>query len=228
MSEAQAAAQTVLVIDDDEGVRDALDMLLRAAGLRVRTFDSGRAFLRHFSADLVGCLVLDIRMPGMSGLELQDELRKRHSQLPIVFLTGHGDIPMAVRALKKGAVDFIEKPHDERRLVLAVFNALRQGAERQERGAIKPNTAANRKQRLAVLTAREREVLARVLEGTTTRAIAERLCVSVKTIEFHRARIREKLGVGSLAELFGLFLPHDGEPLSEADALRSSGFAGND
>lgn len=222
MSEAQVNGQTVFVIDDDEGVRDALDMLLRAAGLHVRTFDAARAFLRQFSADLTGCLVLDIRMPGMSGLELQDELRKRRSQLPIVFLTGHGDIPMAVRALKKGAVDFIEKPHDEHRLVLAVYGALHLGAERHERSPSRPHAPTDLSQRLAELTAREREVLDRVLKGATTRAIAEGLCVSVKTIEFHRARIREKLCVGSLAELFGLFLAHGDEYLSGVNGIETS------
>lgn len=210
--------QTVFVIDNDEAVRDALDMLLRAAGLRVQTFSSAPAFLQQFRPEISGCLILDIRMPGMSGLELQDELHKRRCHIPIVFLTGHGDIPMAVRALKKGAVDFIEKPHDEHRLVLATCHALRVGAERHEGMAARLHTAPALSQRLALLSAREREVLGHVLEGRTTRTIAEQLCVSVKTIEFHRGRIRNKLGVDSLAELFRLFLPDGDDGLGDREA----------
>jgi DNA-binding response OmpR family regulator len=131
MSDKPAIEQTVFVIDDDEAVRDSLGMLLRTAGLQVQLFKSARAFLKHFSPECSGCLILDIRMPVMSGLDLQDELYKRRCRIPIVFLTGHGDIPMAVRALKKGAFDFIEKPHDEQRLVLATCHALRADAEQR-------------------------------------------------------------------------------------------------
>jgi FixJ family two-component response regulator len=211
VSDAAAPDQTVFVVDDDEAVRDALGMLLRAAGLRVQSFDSALAILRELRPERPGCLILDIRMPGMSGLELQDELRKRRCRIPIIFLTGHGDIPMAVRALKHGAMDFIEKPHDERRLVLATFHALRLDAEQRSAGSRNPHAPPELAQRLALLSAREREVLDHVLLGRPTRVIAQLLCVSGKTIEFHRARIRERLGVGSLAELFGLFLPFAGQ-----------------
>ena len=134
MSDKPAIEQTVFVIDDDEAVRDSLGMLLRTAGLQVQLFKSARAFLKRFSRECSGCLILDIRMPVMSGLDLQDELYKRRCRIPIVFLTGHGDIPMAVRALKKGAFDFIEKPHDGQRLVLATCHALRADGRDAPRG----------------------------------------------------------------------------------------------
>ena len=196
---------TVFVVDDDAAVRDALRMLLRAARIYVETHGSASSFLKAYRPTHPGCLVLDIRMPGMSGLDLQDELHKRKILIPIVFLTGHGDVPMAVRALKKGAVDFIEKPHDEERLVLAVLNALRVDNDRQKQANRYDEVSDDLASRLAALSQREREVLDRVLETKQTRQISDELCISVKTVEFHRARIREKLGVTSLAGLFGLF-----------------------
>lgn len=197
----------VFVVDDDAAVCDALGMVLRAAGMRVETFRSPASFLKRFRADRPGCLVLDIRMPGMSGLDLQDELHKRRIHLPIVFLTGHGDVSMAVRALKRGALDFIEKPHDDERLVLAVVNGLRVDAERRKATQTHDEAPAALADRLATLSTRERQVLDSVLAGLPTREISDRLCISVKTVEFHRAHIREKLGVASLAQLFGLFIP---------------------
>ena len=201
----------VFVVDDDAAVCDALGMLLRAAGLRVETFRSAASFLKSYRANQAGCLVLDIRMPGMTGLELQDELHKRRIAIPIVFLTGHGDVPLAVRALKRGAADFIEKPHDEERLVLAVLNALRMDLERRKR-LDRHDGAADLTTRLATLSRRERAVLDHILAGKQTRVISEELRISVKTVEFHRAHIREKLGVASLAELFRLFMSPTGEP----------------
>ena len=204
------AESTVFVVDNDEAVRDALAMLLRTVGLAVETYGAAAAFLAAYRAGRGGCLVLDIRMPGMSGLDLQDELHKRRIDLPIIFLTGHGDVPMAVRALKKGALDFIEKPHESERLVLAVLNALRidretHQAERRRREVL-PDLAV----RLAALSEREREVLERILDAESTRAIADALHISVKTVEFHRARIREKLGVATQAQLFSLFIAGEG------------------
>lgn len=200
---AKSGTQTVFIVDDDEAMRDALLMLMRAAGLQAEAFASARDFLQQYSRR-PGCLLLDIRMPGMSGLELQAELHKRRIQLPIVFLTGHGDVPMAVRAMKDGAVDFIQKPLDEHRLVIAVMNALKIDAGRDRllpAAAALPEEASRR---LEALSEREREVLQHVLGGRQNREIAETLCISVKTVEFHRANIREKLGVGSLQELFSL------------------------
>jgi FixJ family two-component response regulator len=196
----------VFVVDDDEAVRDALGLLFRTVGLRVATFESAPAFLRDYQPGSGGCLVLDIRMPGMSGLDLQDALRKRRIQLPLVFLTAHGDVPMAVRALKRGAADFIEKPVDQQRLVLAVLDALRRD-EQRHRAFHRAAIPAEVRRRIDTLTAREREVLRAVLAGRRTRQISEELCISIKTVEFHRARVREKLGVASLAELFRLFTP---------------------
>jgi len=204
---AREGEQRAFVVDDDEAVRDALGLLLRTVGLQVETFESASSFLKSCRPGDGGCLVLDIRMPGMSGLELQDELHKRRAQLPIVFLTAHGDVPMAVRALKKGAADFIEKPVDEQRLVLAVLDALRRDAQRQNHAARHAEITGNANGRLKALSPREREVLNGVLAGKQTRQISDELCISMRTVEFHRARIREKLGVTSLPELFRLFIP---------------------
>jgi FixJ family two-component response regulator len=201
-----APGQTIYIVDDDEAVRDALRMLLGTTGLRVETFASAAAFLKDYRPAQPGCLVLDVRMPGMSGLALQEELYKRRVRIPIVFLTGHADVPIAVRALKKGAFDFIEKPLDSQRLIVSVLNALRFDAEQRMQAAQQASDSNPAAARLALLSEREREVLDRVLAGKQTRVIAEELCISVKTVEFHRARIREKLGVATLAELFQLFL----------------------
>ena len=209
--EVRDSGQTVFVVDDDAAVCDALGMLLRTAGMEVETFRSAASFLKELRAGQTGCLVLDIRMPGMSGLDLQDELHRRKITIPIVFLTGHGDVPMAVRALKKGAVDFIEKPHEAERLVLAVLNALRIDDERRKQTNRHDDLSLDLATRLATLSEREREVLDRILEGKQTRQIADELCISVKTVEFHRARIREKLGVTTQAQLFSLFITSEGD-----------------
>ena len=209
--EARDSGHTVFVIDDDAAVCDALGMLLRAAGMDVETYRSAATFLKALRPGLKGCLVLDIRMPGMSGLDLQDELHRRKIAIPIVFLTGHGDVPMAVRALKKGAVDFIEKPHEAERLVLAVLNALRVDDERRRLANRHDELSLDLATRLATLSEREREVLDRILEGKQTRQITDELCISVKTVEFHRARIREKLGVTTQAQLFSLFIASEGD-----------------
>lgn len=206
-----ASDPTVFVVDDDEAVCDALGMLLRASGMRVETFNSAQAFLNAYRPQRAGCLLLDIRMPGMSGLDLQNELHKRRYTIPIIFLTGHGDVPLAVRALKRGAADFIEKPHEEERLVLAVANALHTDAEqRREQWRLAP--PGDLSTRLATLSDREREVMDRMLAGKPTRQIAEELCISVKTVEFHRARIREKLGAVSQAHLLSLFISAESQP----------------
>lgn len=210
--------QTVFVVDDDEAVCDALGMLLRASGMRVEVFNSAQAFLNVYRPQRAGCLLLDIRMPGMSGLDLQDELHKRRYAIPIIFLTGHGDVPLAVRALKRGAIDFIEKPHEEERLVLAVANALHADAEqRRDQWRLASSStpaSSDLAARLATLSERERAVMDRMLTGKPTRQIAEELCISVKTVEFHRARIREKLGAVSQAHLLSLFISAEGLPPS--------------
>lgn len=196
--------QTVFVVDDDEAVRDAITMLLRAIDLRVETFGSAAAFLHGYRLHQSGCIVLDVRMPGTSGLALQDQLRGRHIRLPVIFLSGHADVPMAVLAMKQGAFDFIEKPIAAERLVPVIHTAL--AFDRQQRSGAS-NLASPQQhvaELLASLTSREREVLNLVADGQPTREIAARLEISIKTVEFHRARIREKLGVSSTAELFRL------------------------
>jgi FixJ family two-component response regulator len=199
MSGAAEGLRTVYVVDDDDAVRDALSMLFRTAGLTVETFPSAAAFLKA-SENLaaLACLVLDIRMPGVTGLELQQALKDRGVSIPIIFITGHGDIPMAVDAVKKGAYDFIEKPFDDYQLLCQVLDALESGADRVREEARTLVGAG----RLAALSGREREVLDLVLAGKPSRQVAVELHISVKTVEFHRARIMRKLNVRSAAELF--------------------------
>jgi len=198
------AQQVVFVVDDDEAVRDALKMLFRAAGLRVDAYASAASFLKEVNFDRPGCVVLDVRMPGMSGLALQEELRLRRVRMPVIFLTGHADVPMAVRALKDGAFDFIEKPIESGKLVEAVRQAMAFDAAQRQQSV--PAQVETSESRLSALTAREREVAELVVKGMQTRDIAEQLGISIKTVEFHRAHVREKLGVTSLAELVKIFL----------------------
>ena len=190
----EPATAPIYLVDDDDAVRDAIAMMLRAAGRTVETFDSAESFVEQRGNASDGCLVLDLRMTGMSGLELQDMLWERQSSLPILFLTGHGDVPSAVRAIKRGATDFIEKPVDDKQLLTAIDHALTQGT--------RPPLPAI----VGTLTRREREVLDLILSGQQTRAIAQQLFISVKTVEFHRSRIHVKLKVSSMAELFMLCL----------------------
>ena len=193
-------AARVAVVDDDEAVRDALSMMLRTAGYAADTYASATEYLNRKPPPPPACVVLDVRMPGMSGLELQEKLAERDFGLPILFLTGHGDVPMAVRAMKQGAFDFIEKPVDSDRLLGAVKAAVAYSAQPKPIEAPVGPTPAG----LASLSRREREVLDLVLAGHQTRAIAEALFITVKTVEFHRGRIHQKLGVASMAELFRL------------------------
>jgi FixJ family two-component response regulator len=190
----------VYVVDDDEAVRDALRMLFRTAGLDVQTFRSAAEFLERARPGDNSCLVLDIRMPGMTGAILQEKLIQKNVRTPVIFITGHGDIPMAVEAIKKGAFDFVEKPFDDERLLRQVLSAMDAAAD--PRGGI-PDGA---RERLSGLSSREREVLERVLEGKSSRQVGEELFISTKTVEFHRARIMGKLGVRSMAQLFRVCL----------------------
>ena len=192
--------RTVYVVDDDDAVRDALSMLFRTAGLNVETFPSAVEFLQCKKLAPVSCLVLDIRMPGLTGLALQEALGERRLRLPIIFITGHGDIPMAVEAVKKGAYDFIEKPFDDYQLLCQVLNALERGTDRRQAEPAGGGDWAS------LLTEREREVLDLVLAGKPSRQVATELHISVKTVEFHRARIMQKLNVRSAAELFRVCL----------------------
>ena len=182
--------RVVYVVDDDDAVRNAVRLLFRTADLEVETFPSAAAFLAQADLERRCCLLLDIRMPGMTGSDLHDELRGRGVRAPVIFITGHGDIPMAVEAMRKGAYDFIEKPFDDEQLLGQVLNALDEFAEAPEPVS------------LPALSARQRAVLERVLAGKPNRQIAGELAISLKTVEFHRARIMQKFGVRTAAELF--------------------------
>lgn len=189
--------QTIFVVDDDEAMRDSMTWLLEGEAYRVTCFDSGESYLAAWSPAMRGCLILDVRMPEMSGLELQEKLDALGSRLPIIFVTGHGDVPMAVGALQRGACDFIEKPFHNEDLLSRIERALEldsQLAARRERSdAIST--------RLELLTQREREVMQLVVAGKLNKQIADTLDISMKTVEAHRARVMEKMGVRTLAEL---------------------------
>jgi len=185
----------VYIVDDDNAVRNALKLLFRTAQLDAEAFSSADAFLEDADLTQRCCVLLDIRMPGMSGTALHEELLRRGLRLPVIFITGHGDIPMAVNAMKKGAFDFIEKPFDDELLLSQVLAAL-ESFETGEPEKAEPGAS------LELLSSRQREVLQRVLDGKPSRQIAEELAISVKTVEFHRARIMQKLGVRTAAELF--------------------------
>ena len=187
----------VYVVDDDEAVRDSLSLLLKAVGLTGQTFSSAAEFLNDYDPEQHGCLVADIRMPGMSGLDLQDELNRRGAQLPLIFITGHGDVPMAVDAMKSGALDFIEKPFRDQDLLDRVQQALAWDKERRIENL---KTLAIR-ERLATLTPRETEVMECVVQGQANKVIAMDLGVSQRTVEIHRARVMEKMGIRSVAKL---------------------------
>ena len=187
----------VHVVDDDDAIRDALAWLLRSRGLAARTWPSAEAFYAEWSEGMCGCLVLDVRMDGMSGVELFDRLLARASRLPVIFLTGHGDVPLAVGALKKGAFDFVEKPFNDNDLVDRILAALSHDTLQRRRLETEATVAA----RLAALTPRERQVMERVLAGDYNKTIADALGIAVRTVEVHRARIFEKMGVRSAVEL---------------------------
>ncbi len=191
------AEQIIYVVDDDEAMRDSLTWLLEGEGYRVTCFDSAEAFLAARHPKMHGCMVLDVRMPEMSGLELHEKLDSLGSKLPIIFVTGHGDVPMAVAALQRGACDFIEKPFHNEDLLSRIHRALaldKELAERQQRDSVISN-------RLDQLTQREREVMQLVVAGKLNKQVADELDISMKTVEAHRARVMEKMGVRTLAEL---------------------------
>jgi two-component system response regulator DctR len=185
------------IVDDDEAIRDALEWLFKTRGVSCRTWPSGEHFLDAWEPDWRGCIVLDIRMQGMSGLECFDTLLARGCQLPVIFITGHGDVPMAVAALKKGAFHFIEKPFNDHDLVDLVENALAADRDRQRVAASRETIEA----RLATLTQREREVMELILEGKYNKVIADDLSISMRTVEAHRSRIFDKMDVRSAVEL---------------------------
>jgi two-component system response regulator FixJ len=188
---------TVFIVDDDASVRKSLTRLLDSLGFAAETFASAEEFLRRERYEGIGCLVLDVRMPGLSGVDLQEELNKADYTLPIIFITGHGDIPMSVRAMKKGAVDFLPKPFDEKELM----DALKRAVEKDRTG--KADRAARRGilEQVGQLTPREYEILQHLITGMLNKQIAFKLGIAEKTVKIHRARVFEKLNAYSVAEL---------------------------
>ena len=194
--------QTVYVVEDDEAVRDSLELLLKSDGKSVKTYDNANAFLKDYSESMSGCIVLDIRMPGMDGMELQKKLNDKHSILPIIFVTGHGDVPMAVDAMKEGAVDFIQKPYREEALLEKIDAALAQDVEQRKTLGEKQEIL----RRVKSLTPREHEIMDRMIEGQANKVIAIELEISQRTVEIHRSRVMHKMGTHSLAHLVRMIL----------------------
>ena len=225
-SEAPETLGTVYVVDDDDAVRDSLKWLLEASDYRVELYDSGESFIAKYDPKAIAVLVLDVRMPGMSGLEVQEHLLARKAELPIIFITGHGDVSMAVNALKRGAVDFIEKPFEQAALKQLVERMLREARERhmeKERRSL--NEAL-----LAKLTPREQQVLERIIHGRLNKQIADDLGISIKTVEAHRASIMDKTGSGTVADLMRVVVkselyPKISSTLAEAVAALPSRLA---
>jgi two-component system, LuxR family, response regulator FixJ len=199
---------TVFIVDDDEAVRDSLGLLLRSVGYRARCYGSAKDFLKAFDPRDYGCLVLDIRMPGMTGLELQKHLAEIGCNIPIVFITGHGDIPMAVEAVRQGAVDFLQKPFQDQELVDRINDAMKQAAQQRE-GELERLEILDR---IESLTAREKQVMGQVVLGKANKVIAGDLGVSQRTVEIHRARVMEKMQANSLAHLVRMVMVAENQP----------------
>jgi two-component system, LuxR family, response regulator FixJ len=193
---------TVFVVDDDDAVLDSIAELVMSVGLQAATYHSAQEFRDSFSPDRPGCLVLDVRMAHKSGLLLQEELNAMGARIPIVFISGHGDISVAIKAIKAGAVDFVQKPYHEQQLLDSINEALRRDAELRQLAGSGDLFAA----RLAALTERERDVLNHVVDGLPSKTIAKLLAISYRTVELHRSHIMEKLGVHSVAELIKLVM----------------------
>lgn len=193
---------TVFVVDDEDDVRSSVSLLVRSVGLAVETFATASEFLEAYSLDRPGCLVLDVRMPGMNGLAAQQQLLKRGITLPIIFISGHGDISMAVRAVRAGALDFLEKPFNDQALLDCVRKALEINAENRAHSAAEAEVERN----LKMLTPRECEVMERLIEGKVNKIIARELDVSTRTVEIHRARVLHKMGVSNVSQLVRLVL----------------------
>jgi len=195
----------VYVVEDDDAVRDSLQLVLESVGHSVATYANANAFLDAYDADMAGCLVLDIRMPGMNGMELQRKLNERNSILPIIFVTGHGDVPMAVEAMQQGAVDFVQKPYREQELLEKIARAFALDKENRESLSQRQAIAS----RLQSLTPRELDVLRLMVEGKANKVIAIDLDISQRTVEIHRARVMEKLEAHSLAHLVRMVMAVD-------------------
>ncbi len=203
--------QAVFVVDDDAAVRDSMRWLMDSVGLRVEAFDSGEAFLRAITPESSGCVVLDLRMPGLGGLDVHAQLRERGINLPVIVVSGHGDVPIAVRALKSGVADFVEKPFKDQELLDCVQQALRRDAEQSLQRLRREELMT----RYRTLTPRELDVLRLVVDGQANKAIGSSLGISQKTVETHRARVMEKMAARSVSELvrMTLIIESQGNPL---------------
>ncbi|MDX1513439.1 MAG: response regulator [Gammaproteobacteria bacterium] len=188
---------TVYIVDDDEAIRHSLELLIGAIGHRVKTFSEPLSFLEYFEPKMRGCIVADLRMPGMNGLDMQEKLNELGCKMPVIFLSGHGDVPAAVRALKRGATDFLEKPFNPRVLLERIDQAL--AADDEQHAAREKASVISA--RMSTLTPREREVMTLVADGKSSKVIAIELAISERTVELHRSRIMKKMSAGSVAEL---------------------------
>ena len=188
---------TIFIVDDDPSVRESTELMLKSVGFNVKTFVSAQDFLKANLQEDLGCLILDVRMPGISGLDLQEKLVSAKTPLPVIFITGHGTVPMSVRAMKAGAVDFLQKPFEEQDLLDAINRAITQQRERKS----KKDEADKLQQRLKALTSREHEVFSLLVTGMANKEIAYKLGTSERTVKAHRAQIMEKMNAGSLADL---------------------------
>ena len=202
----------VFVVDDDESVRGSLRYLLGSVGLECQALASATEFLAVYDPGQAGCLVLDVRMPGMSGLELQQQLNLRGAIIPVIFITGHGDIPMAVEAMQQGANDFLQKPFRDQDLIERIQRAIEKDA--RTRAALEQRESIH--ERLAMLTSREREVLVLMTQGKANKIMAHELGLSQRTVEIHRARVLEKSGASSLAQLVRMVMEVEPELLQPA------------
>jgi two-component system, LuxR family, response regulator FixJ len=192
----------VYIVDDDEAVRESLELLLTSAGFEAQTFDSADAFLAHAGKATGGCVLSDMRMPGMSGIELMEALRARDAAFPVVLITGHGDVPLAVDAMKRGAADFIEKPFGDERLIGAISAAMAQGVGARPVSSADPEAA----ERLSALSRRERQVMEGLVSGRSNKTIARDYGISPRTVEVYRANVMTKMRASSLAELVQIAL----------------------
>ena len=208
--ESPDTAGVVYIVEDDEAVRDSLKWLLEASSYRVELFESGEMFLAKFDPNAIAVLVLDVRMPGMSGLEVQEHLIARKCDIPIIFISGHGDVSMAVSTLKKGAVDFIEKPFDQAALRSLIERMLKAKAEQRSL-----NDAL-----LSKLTPREQHVLERIVSGRLNKQIAADLGISIKTVEAHRASIMDKTNSGTVADLMRVVMNANRPPVKDSGSMR--------
>jgi two-component system response regulator FixJ len=202
-----SSSPTVFVVDDDQAMRQSLKWLIESVGMAVETYGSADEFMHNYYPGRAGCLLLDVRMPGMSGLELQQHFLDHEIRIPIIIITGHGDVPMAVRAMKAGAVDFIEKPFNDELLLESIRNALVYDFEQRTTQSERAEIAA----RLDQLTPREHEVMEMVTDGRSNKDIAAALGVSAKTVEAHRARVMEKMRADSLPDLVKMALAATGQ-----------------